>query len=148
MSWRKTQMVMRKIVAVLAVVILANSAVYAQSVYPDRPMTLRITGTFLSVDEPKREDLILVDVFVQDTPRRLRIGKVEDLNPSGRGEAIKEDLLMRQVRFYGESALIDRLEKPETLGKVLTLEGQLDQKTRRFRVTSVSDGAESTPSSR
>ena len=141
-------MMIQKVFAVLTVIVLASSVVHAQSVYPDRPMTLRITGTFLSVDEPKREDLILVDVFVQDTPRRLRIGKVEELNPSGRGEEIKEDLLMRQVRFYGDGDMIARLEKPETLGKVLTIEGQLDQKTRRFRVTSVSDGAGPTPSGR
>src|SRR5690349_15606875 len=67
----------------------------AQSVYPDRPMQLRITGTLLPTATEKREDLILVDIFVQDKPWLLRIGRVEEMNASGRGDPIKEDLLLR-----------------------------------------------------
>lgn len=122
-----------------------GTSTHAQSVYPDRPMQLRITGTLLPNDAEKREDLILVDIFVHDKPWRLRIGKVEEMNASGRGDPIKEDLLLRQVRFYGEDTLLARLQS----GKVLTIEGQLDQKERRFRVTSVQEGgATSSPSTK
>jgi len=99
-------------------------------------MRLRITGTLLPVEEQKREDLILVDVFVQDKPWRLRIGKVEELNPSGREEKIKEDILLRQVRFHGPESLLARFQQ----GKVLTIEGQLDKQQRRFLVTAVQEG--------
>jgi hypothetical protein len=116
----------------------------AQSVYPDRPMQLRITGTLLPIEEQKREDLILVSVFVQDKSWLLRVGKVEDLNPSERGEQMKEDILLQQVRFYGPDSLLARLQE----GKVLTIEGQLDTKARRFLVTAVEEDASPTPQNR
>ncbi|MGE0826355.1 MAG: hypothetical protein AB7G75_08280 [Candidatus Binatia bacterium] len=135
---------MKKAVAALFVIALVWTRVaHAQSVYPDRPMQLRITGTLLPAETEKREDLILVDVFVQDTPWILRIGKVEELNPSGRGDTVKEDLLLRQVRFYGASELLAQLQE----GKVLTITGELDQKVRRFRVSAVHEGGATVPSS-
>ena len=128
---------MKRFWAVLLLVVISSGVtVQAQSVYPDRPMQLRVTGTLLPVAEQQREDLVTVPVFVQDKAWTLRLGKVEDLNPSGRGEPIKEDILMRQVRFYGAADLLARLQG----GKVLTIEGQLEPKERRFRVTAVQEG--------
>ncbi|MBM4258174.1 MAG: hypothetical protein FJ147_20055 [Deltaproteobacteria bacterium] len=124
------------ILAALLLTFVWGPQAKAQSVYPDRPMQLRITGTLLPTTSEKREDLILVDIFVQDKPWRLRIGRVEELNASGRGDPIKEDLLLRQVRFYGTDELLAQLQS----GKVLTIEGSLDQKERRFRVTAVQEG--------
>jgi len=49
--------------------------------------------------------------------------------------------LLRQVRFYGADDVLARLQG----GKVLTIEGQLEQKERRFRVTAVQDGAATAP---
>src|SRR5262249_11294048 len=111
------------VILVFALMAVCGGTAQAQSVYPDRPMQLRITGTLLPTATEKREDLILVDIFVQDKPWRLRIGKVEEINASGRGDPIKEDLLLRQVRFYGADDLLVQLQS----GKVLTIEGQLDQ---------------------
>jgi hypothetical protein len=105
-------------------------------------MKLRVTGMLLPTNEPKREDLITIPVFVQDTAWLLRIGKVEELNPPGREEKIKEDLLFRQVRFYGPDALLARMQQ----GKALTIEGQLDDKARRFLVTDVSKATAPSPS--
>jgi hypothetical protein len=106
-------------------------------------MKLRVTGMLLPTDEPKREDLITVPIFVQDTAWLLRIGKVEELNPSGREEKIKEDLLLRQVRFYGPDALLARMQR----GKTLIIEGQLDPTARRFLVTEVTEATTTSPSS-
>jgi hypothetical protein len=130
------------IVLSLFVLAVCGSTASAQSVYPDRPMKLRVTGMLLPTDEPKREDLITIPIFVQDTARLLRIGKVEELNPSGREEKIKEDLLFRQVRFYGPDALLARMQQ----GKTLTIEGQLDDKARRFLVTEVTETTVPSPS--
>jgi len=130
------------IVLSLFVLAVCDSTASAQSVYPDRPMKLRVTGMLLPTDEPKREDLITIPIFVQDTARLLRIGKVEELNPSGREEKIKEDLLFRQVRFYGPDALLARMQQ----GKTLTIEGQLDDKARRFLVTEVTETTVPSPS--
>jgi len=95
--------------------VICGSTVGAQSVYPDRPMKLRVTGMFLPTNEPKREDIITIPIFVQDTAWLLRIGKVEELNSSGREEKIKEDLLLRQVRFHGPDALLARMQEGKTL---------------------------------
>lgn len=129
-------------VLLIVVVVSYGRSASAQSAYPDRPMKLRVTGTLLPTDGPQREDLITVPIFVQDTAWLLRIGKVEELNPSGREEKIKEDLLFRQVRFYGPEALLARMQH----GKILTIEGQLDDKTRRFLVTEVGETAAPGPS--
>jgi len=74
---------------------------------------------------------------LQETAWLLRIGKVEELNPSGREEKIKEDLLLQQVRFYGPDALLVQMQR----GKTLTIEGQLDPKVHRFLVTAVTEVA-------
>lgn len=130
------------IVLSLFVLTVCGSTASAQSVYPDRPMKLRVTGMLLPTNEPKREDLITIPIFVQDSAWLLRIGKVEELNPSGREEKIKEDLLLHQVRFYGPDALLARMQQ----GKTLTIEGQLDDKARRFLVTEVSEATAPSPS--
>jgi hypothetical protein len=127
---------------VIFVAVSYGSSASAQPVYPDRPMKLRVTGMLLPTNEPKREDLITIPIFVEDSAWLLRIGKVEELNPSGREEKIKEDLLFRQVRFYGPDALLARMQQ----GKTLTIEGQLDDKTRRFLVTEVSEATAPSPS--
>ena len=129
------------IISIVLTLVFGISFVGAQPIYPEDLLKLRITGTLLPAEEQKREDLILVDIFVQDKPWLLRIGKVEELNSSGREEQIKEDIVLRQVRFYGPDSLLARLQK----GKVLTIEGQLDKKARRFLVTKVEETASTPP---
>ena len=120
-------------------------SVSAQSPYPEVPLHLRITGNLLPPAQTQREDLITVDIFVQDKPWRLRIGKVEDLTPSERQEQIKEDLLLRQVRFYGASDLLAQIQQAGQSGTTLTIEGHLASKERRFRVTEVKVGKAGSP---
>jgi hypothetical protein len=133
--------------ALISVVLsmLSASVVSAQSPYPDRPVDLRITGTLLSIETPKRDDLATVSIFVRDTPLVLRIGKVEDLTTQERERAIKDDVLLRQVRFYGPDTLMERMLKPEILGRVLTIEGWLDTTQKRFQVTVVEEVSGATP---
>ena len=129
---------MKHIIAITLLVSLYwASAASAQPAILDRPMKLRVTGTLLPIGEQSREDLVTVNILVQDTPWLLRIGKVEELTPTEREQAVKWGVLLRQVRFYGPDALIGPLQKPETAGKVLTIEGQLDTRDRQFLVTAV-----------
>ncbi len=51
----------------------------ADTVYPDRPKDIRISGTLLPVGAQATEDLVTVNIFLGDTPRILRIGKLEAL---------------------------------------------------------------------
>ena len=99
----------------------------------------------MSAETPKRDDLATVNIFVRDTPLVLRIGKVEDLTTQERERAIKDDVLLRQVRFYGPDTLMERMLKPEILGRVLTIEGWLKTAQRRFQVTAVEETTGATP---
>jgi hypothetical protein len=118
----------------------------AQPANLDRPTTLRVTGTLLPMEEQKREDLVTVNILVEDKPLLLRVGKVEELTPTEREQAVKWGVLLRQVRFYGPEEFIGQLQKPEAMGKVFTIEGQLDTRDRQFLVTSVAEeGKEQSP---
>jgi len=123
----------RLIVLSLLLFTVCGSTANAQSGYPERPMRVRVTGMLLLADEPQREDLITLPIFVQGTAWLLRIGKVEELNPSGREEKSKEELLLQQVRCYGPDVLLVQIQR----GKTLTIEGQLDPTVHRFLVTAV-----------
>ena len=100
---------------------------------------MRVTGTLLPITAESREDLVTVKVFVEGQPWLLRVGQVEKLTADERERAVDDDILLREVRFYGPDDLIGRLQKPEIAGKVLTIEGRLDTKEKRFLVTAVKE---------
>ncbi len=99
----------------------------------DQPVKLRVTGTLHPHETPPREDLVMVNILVEDKPLLLRVGKVEELTHTEREQAVKWGVLLRQVRFYGPIELINQLQE----GKVVTIEGQLDTKSRQFLVSNV-----------
>jgi len=98
-----------------------------------QPVKLRVTGTLHPNETPPRDDLVMVNILVEDNPLLLRVGKVEELTHIERAQAVKWGVLLRQVRFYGPTALISQLQE----GKTLTIEGQLDTKGRQFLVSDV-----------
>ena len=125
------------------------SLAIAQSPYPEqRPLDLRVTGAFLPTDQQKRDDIVTVDVSVQGKPMLLRIGKVEDLTTQERAQAVKGEVLLRKVHFTGPEEMMAWLQKPEMVGKVITLEGWLDTQSRRFQVTTVKETTQETPPSK
>ena len=128
----------RRAALALLIALWAHGA-SAQSVYPDRPLTVRVTGTLLLVQEGTREDVVTVRIFIEGQPWLLRVGQVEKLTADERERAVDDDILLREVRFYGPNDLIGRLQKPEIAGKVLTIEGRLDTKEKRFLVTAVKE---------
>jgi hypothetical protein len=127
------------IAVALLVLIWCAPAQSDDPIYPDHPRDVRVTGTILPTIEQNREDLVTVNIFVQDTPKLLRVGKIEDLTEDQRDRAVREGILIRQVRFYGPDALIQRLLQPEIVGKVVTIEGRFDAQERRFLVKSVTE---------
>lgn len=124
-------------------VIWAGVAV-AQTYTAEQHLDMRITGVLLAPDTPKRDDIVTVDISVQSKPMLLRLGKVEELSPREKAQAAKHDVLLRKVRFTGSEDLMARLLNPETIGKVLTIEGWLNAQTRIFQVTVVNEGAAAT----
>ena len=99
----------------------------------DRPVKLRVTGTLQPFEKQPRDDLVMVNILIEDKPLFLRVGKVEELTRTERQQAVKWGVLLRQVRFYGPTELINQLQE----GKALTIEGQLDTKSRQFLVSDV-----------
>jgi hypothetical protein len=116
----------------------------ADTVYPEHPKDIRLTGTLLAPTEQAREDLVTVNIFLGDAPRLLRVGKIEDLTQDEKDRAVKKGILLRQVRFYGPDEVMERLQQPNIVGKVLTIEGRLDVQERRFLVKSVAEQASET----
>ena len=120
--------------------ILFGARSQAQFPYPDRPLPVRVTGALLPIDHEQREDIITVRVFVKDQPRLLRIGKLEELSQGQKDRAVEQDVLLRQIRMYGPTELIDKLSSTEILEKPVIIEGKIDTKEKRFLVSSVQDG--------
>jgi hypothetical protein len=89
----------------------------AQSQQPDRPVDLRVTGVVLAPGEANRDDLVLVDITIQGKPFLLRVGKVEELTTQEKSQVVKNDVLLRKVRFTGPVELMEQLQKPERLAK-------------------------------
>ena len=136
---------MRTILISLLAVFCSGIAL-AQSPYPEqRPLDLRITGAFLAPDYQKRDDIVTVDVTVQNKLMLLRIGKVEDLTTQERAQAVKGEVLLHKVHFTGPEDLMARLQKPEMIGKVITIEGWLDTQSKRLQVTTVKETTEAMP---
>ena len=104
----------------------------------DRPVKLRVTGTLHPSEPLPRDDLVTVNILVEDKPLLLRVGKVEELTHLEREQAVKWGVLLRQVRFYGPIELINQLRE----GRALTIEGQLDTRSRQFLVSDVKEAAE------
>jgi hypothetical protein len=123
----------------LLILTLCTTAYSTDTVYPDRPKDVRITGTLLAATEHPSEDLVTINIFLGAAARVLRVGKIEDLSADEKDRAVKEGILMRQVRFYGPDALMHRLEHADIVGKVITIEGRLDVQERRFLVKSVKE---------
>jgi hypothetical protein len=129
-----------RLVIILLVSLCCVGVANAQPANLERPTKLRVTGSLLPHEEQQRDDLVTVSILIEDKPLLLRVGKVEELSHTEREQAVKWGVLLRQVRFYGPETLIGRLQEPATLGKVLTIEGQLDTKARQFLVTAVQEG--------
>jgi hypothetical protein len=122
----------------VAIVCIAGPANAQPASSFDHPIKLRVTGTLQPFEEQPRDDLVLVNIVVEEKPFLLRVGKVEELTRTERQQAVKWGVLLRQVRFYGPTELINQLQE----GKTLTIEGQLDTKGRQFLVSDVKEAAE------
>jgi len=85
---------------------------------------------------------------VQGKPMLLRIGKVEDLTIQERKQAVKGEVLLNKVHFTGAEDLMMRLQKPEMIGKVITIEGWLDTQSKRLQVTTIKETTDTAPTSK
>jgi hypothetical protein len=138
----------RRVVSVLSLLCILSSwhvLAWAQPANLERPTKLRLIGTLISPQEQQRDDLVIINILVKDKPLLFRIGQIEELTAIEREQAVKWGVLLRQIRFYGPDAFLGQLQKPEALGKIFVIEGQLDTKARQFLVTAVTEGSKERP---
>lgn len=132
-------------VVVLFFLICSSTFIQAQPYTAEQRVDLRITGLLLAAGAPKSEDIVTVDIVVQDKSMVLRLGKVEDLTAREKAQAVKDDVLLRQVRFTGAESLMSQLLRFEATGKAITIEGWLNTKDRLFQVTAVKEAPDIVP---
>jgi hypothetical protein len=132
-------------VVMLLMAVFWTGMAKAQQTYPQTPFTVRFSGMLLPPNEQSREDIATISIFVEGTPWLLRLGEVKELTARDQEQAKEQAVQLHQVRFYGPENVIGPLRKPDIAGKVLTIEGRLDTKEKRFLVTSVQEGTGDTP---
>jgi hypothetical protein len=117
------------------------NTVNAQSLAPERLQTIRVTGVIVSYETQPRDVFRTVSIFVNDKPWLFRISDAEALTDSHNvvPDTMKDESLLKDIRFTGPDALMRRLQKDNQMGRPLTLEGQLDAKERWFRVTAIEE---------
>jgi len=120
-----------------------STAAFAQGIPRIEPPPLvRFTGALLPLEEEGHKGLHTLTVFIKGQKWILRLAKVETLTGRNRGWMILQDLFPPQVRFIGPENLIQLLQKPESAGKLLTIEGRLYTGDRMFFVTAVEEAKE------
>ena len=131
--------IIRALAIVLFFLTVWTTGLQAQYPYPDRPLHVRVTGALLPMDQEKREDIITVNVFIKDQPRPLRIGKIEQITQQQKDRAVEQDVLLKQMRMYGTTELIDKLSGADIIGKTIAIEGKIDTTEKRFLVSAVQE---------
>ena len=131
--------IIRALAIVLFFLTVWTTGLQAQYPYPDRPLHVRVTGALLPMDQEKREDIITVNVFIKDQPRPLRIGKIEQITQQQKDRAFEQDVLLKQMRMYGTTELIDKLSGADIIGKTIAIEGKIDTTEKRFLVSAVQE---------
>jgi len=88
-----------------------------------------------------RDAFRTVSIVVNDKPWLFRINDAETLTGGQEvvPDTMKDEFLLKDIRFTGPDALMRRLQKANQMGRPLTLEGQLDAKERWFRVTAIEE---------
>lgn len=88
-----------------------------------------------------RDTFRTVSILVNDKPWLFRISEAEALTDSHDvvPDTMKDESLLKDIRFTGPDALMRRLQKANQMGRPLTFEGLLDAKERWFRVTAIEE---------
>ena len=136
----------QRIALILLVSVFWSTAALAQTIplLPriEPPPLVRFTGALLPLEEAGHRGLYALTILIKEKKWILRLAKVETLTGTNRGWTILQDLFPPQVRFIGPEDLIQLLQKPESAGKLLTIEGRLYTGDRRFFIMAVGEATE------
>ena len=128
------------IIALLASSLWLQTA-NAQSLASERLQIIRVTGMIVPYDTQSHDTFRTVSILVNDKPWLFRISEAKALadSPDVVPDTIKDESLLKDIRFTGPDALMRRLQKANQMGRPLTLEGLLDAKEQWFRVTAIEE---------
>lgn len=113
----------------------------AESPAAERLQLLRLTGFIVPYEAHPRDTFRTFSILVNDKPWLFRISDAKALTDSSEvvPDTIKDESLLKDIRFTGPDALMRRLQKANQTGRALTLEGLLDPTERWFRVTVIEE---------
>jgi hypothetical protein len=113
----------------------------AESPASERLQLLRVTGMIVPYEAQPRDTFRTFSILVNDKPWLFRISDAEAITDSHDvvPDTMKDESLLKDIRFTGPDALMRRLQKANQMGRPLTFEGQLDAKERWFRVTAIEE---------
>jgi len=81
-------------------------------------------------------------VFIHDTKWNFWLTRVDTLSGTNYGWLVLADLSPREVHCSGPEEFLGPLQRPEMVGKSLTVEGRLYASDRMLAVTAVGDAGE------
>lgn len=123
----------------LLVAVFLTSVASARFPYPNPTPQVRFTGTLLPLKAQNHGDFFTLTVFIRGQYRLLRLEAVEELTARECDRTIIQELFHRQIRLYGPDDLILSLQQPESVGKLLTIEGRLYPRDRRLLIAAVEE---------
>lgn len=131
---------MKQLTAVaLLVAVFSASAANARSPYPNPNPHVRFTGILLPAHTQASAGLCTLAVFTSGVNRLLRLDAVENLTTREYDRAVLQDLWRRKVRFYGPEHLMRRLQQSESASELLTIEGRLYPREKRFLISAIEE---------
>ena len=143
---RKEVRKMKNITKLLAILFLTMIlGLSAATVMAYEVAYLRITGTLLPVEEENQGGLYdALEVNINGEMRIFRIVKVKNLKANGFGREILRHIVPARVKFVGSEDAIHKLEKPEIVGKPITITAFVYPVSRTLFITAA-DVVKNTP---
>ncbi len=137
---------MKNITKLLAVLFLTMIlGLSAATVMAYEVAYLRITGTLLPIEEENQGGFHdTLNVNINGKMRIFRIVKVKNLKANGYGREILRHIVPARVRFVGSEDAIHKLEKPEVVGKPITITAFVYPVSRTLFITAA-DVVKNTP---
>jgi hypothetical protein len=130
-------------VAMLLALVLgfAFSVALAQTLEPESPPLVRLTGALIPVQDQEPNDLPILRVSIKGTKWILKIVKIEKLTGKPSSDLqLLQSFFPPQLQLTGPRELIDSLREPGIAGKLLTIEGRLYTGDRLLFVIAVKEG--------
>ena len=130
----------------LTIITILISGLWLPTANADSPVSeqlqlIRVTGVIIPYEAQPRGALRTVSILVNDKPWLFQISDAKALtdSPDVVPDTVKDEALLKDIRFTGSDALLRRLQKDNQVGRPLTVEGLLDAKERWFRVTAIEE---------